>query len=696
MKMDIEDVNPKDNIDTIFLDDNSFFYPLKKELYYNDKLIINSYTIFKFYFIDFEKDNNKYDVISYENGLKQVISNDVEYICITNGPNMKFEYYSYDFALKNTNKDISSGIFQVYGYKGLLNKINVLLNINSPKTYYYEFLYYNLDEVLGEISKKIIVDNEVYEAKMYDSFGSHNRKRISIMNIPYQINEIPEEELESNSIQICELKQNSFKKVVGIYNILPLNVYYNSNNFFDNYYDTFGDIYDKIIKEKKEEEEEKEKKEEKVKKEKKEKKEKDIEEFLDKKDKLFSSILIKTHFKDACIYDDKMTLSQYKARIGLIICFYWNILKKKKMENSKFFKLIKDLFEKYTEKNLNFYEIIRLLIFALNEFVINNSSSNLELCFVSDLDEDSPYSLAYKFNKEQIESLDEFSALFEAYIQLDSFKAYNYLHSRVTYSFSMELNFMIKYHLLSTYEDFFYIKRIEGIETAYLDVFTRITVINEATTFKNQKKHIYNINDLEAKNYAMPISINFLHEKSGHYKYFLKNIHEISPMIYFRGLRAEVEVTFQSGIINGESGKMIENFICHKKEIITALSKKLIFGHLLSKEYFTGRDFKKLIAAVKDELKNQKKDENEPKFDFSWLNYDVKNINDFVEFNDSSPFIQFGDLVYDVDILRKNLLISDEERRKEYEENRRRNKEKILAMKKRLMDLNQRNNDIDN
>ena len=98
---------------------------------------------------------------------------------------------------------------------------------------------------------KIIVDNEVYEAKMYDSFGSHNRKRISIMNIPYQINEIPEEELESNSIQICELKQNSFKKVVGIYNILPLNVYYNSNNFFDNYYDTFGDIYDKIIKEKK-------------------------------------------------------------------------------------------------------------------------------------------------------------------------------------------------------------------------------------------------------------------------------------------------------------------------------------------------------------------------------------------------------------------------------------------------------------
>ena len=75
---------------------------------------------------------------------------------------------------------------------------------------------------MENIGKNIIIKNEQSEKENYnitncDSFSSKNRKRINIMNIPYQENEIEEEEFKKksiNSIQICELKKKTFQELL--------------------------------------------------------------------------------------------------------------------------------------------------------------------------------------------------------------------------------------------------------------------------------------------------------------------------------------------------------------------------------------------------------------------------------------------------------------------------------------------------
>jgi len=63
-----------------------------------------------------------------------------------------------------------------------MNKINGFINVKSPKTYFYEFLYYNLDYKLENVKKNVIVEGKEYTLEIYDSFGSENRKRISKVN----------------------------------------------------------------------------------------------------------------------------------------------------------------------------------------------------------------------------------------------------------------------------------------------------------------------------------------------------------------------------------------------------------------------------------------------------------------------------------------------------------------------------------
>ena len=215
--------------------------------------------------------------------------------------------------------------------------------------------------------------------------------------------------------------------------------------------------------------------------------------------------------------------------------------------------------------------------------------------------------MAYNFNKSQIMNLNEFSTLFQAYLQKDSYQAFNYIHSEQSHTFSLELPFMIKTQLLFTYDEFFFITKTEDNKYASIDVKTRITTINELNTLRIDYKENLVIKNLEdAKNYAFPISIDFMHEKGGHYKYSLKNHKDTVPVIYYRGLKAEIEVNSinkEVNILNGESGGIIENFICKDKYILDALITKHIFGEFLDKKYFEGKDFKLLINGVKEKLK---------------------------------------------------------------------------------------------
>ena len=659
----------------ITLADNSFFYIFKFEAYYIENIITNLTSILELHFLDYIENNNRFDYISSFLFDDKPISNKIEYIICPSVYFKKYEFYPFQLKLYNSKKkDIIAITFTGYLYTGVINKINIFLNTKSVNTFFFEYLYYNIDNNMEEIGKNINVDGKDYKISINDNFGSKNRKRICIMNIPYQKMIIPENELKTNSIQICELFQNGMNRIIGIYDILnKFEEIEKSNDYFNEYYEDFGDIYDmiknfnglnldNIVKK------------------------------LKGKQIKFKEIKFVLDILDTNNFNKSLTLSQFKAWFGLIICL---LIQKKENSNKNIKDIVKDVYFAYVEiqnENLKYIDIIRIMIYILDEKIIRDSKSSSELKFISKLDKNSPYVLAFEFNKYQITCLNEFHPFFQAYLQLDSYKAYNYIHSMETHSFSLELVFMIKYQLLSTFENFFFVKREKNDKYSFIHNNTKITVINELTTLGENYDESEIINDInKAKNYAMPLYVDFLHEKGGHHKYSLKNKDDISPCIYFRGLKAEIEVNYiykKGSLIDGESGKIIENFICKEKKIIQALSSKLIFGELLDNKYFGGKDFTQLINAVKNKLKmEEEKEKNKIKNyharEKQNVDREVNNINNndsLLEFPSSGII---GDVILNINRIKRNITMSNEEKEVIYKENILNRKMKIIELKKK-------------
>ena len=588
--------NYKEENDEIKLSTKSFIYILKQELYYLD-IHINSKAILKLYIKDFNEKGNKYNaIINCEGDEKIIISKNEEYLIINNIYPRIFEYFPFKIGLLNTKDEKDPMIFTIYVYNGLMNKLNVFLNTNCPKTYFYEYLYYNITQPLKDIEKKIIVNDLEYNIKAYDNFSSENRKRICLLNIPYQNIRTFEKELLHNSIQVNELILEDKREVLAINDICSVEIKKPQPcSYFNNYYLNFGDIYDLIMHFSIDQREK-------------------IVEVLNQKIELFNNLNFKYDLDEIYNFGDDLTLSQFKAYVGLIICHYMSFFGKESTR-LRIFDQIVYIFISILDRNVKHYDFIRILIFLIKEKIINRNLSNVELIFVSDLDKFSPYLLAYQFNIKQITNLHEYHLLFQAYLQFDSFEAYNYIHKRKSYTFSLEMNFMIKHHLLSAYENFFIVEKVSRKEYAYLDHKTKITVVNETSIFNDNGKDINTIINIEdTKNCAIPMVLNFSHEKSGHYKFILKNSYESSPLIYFKGLRTELEIIFKDGYIDGETGNIIEKFICDDIDTINELSTNFIYGELLESKYFNGNEneLKKAVQAKKDEY--VKKTSGDPHF----------------------------------------------------------------------------------
>ena len=182
-----------------------------------------------------------------------------------------------------------------------MNKINVFINVKLERAYFFEYFYYNVKDDLEEIEKTIYANNMNYNINIYDSFGSKNRKRICVMNVPYQDMEIEEYELNSNSIQVCELRKDKYQKIAGIYdisfNIKDVEI---ESNYFDEYYEQFGDIYDDILIHNTFNDEK-------------------IKENIKNKYNIYKNKKHKS-FLDTNYYQKTLTLSRFKAWFGLIIC----------------------------------------------------------------------------------------------------------------------------------------------------------------------------------------------------------------------------------------------------------------------------------------------------------------------------------------------------------------------------------------
>ena len=289
--------------------------------------------------------------------------------------------------------------------------------------------------------------------------------------------------------------------------------------------------------------------------------------------------------------------------------------------------------------------------------------------------------------------MDEFNGLFQAYLQLDSYQAFNYIHSMETHNFSLELVFILKYQLLSTYKNFFYVKLEEGDEYAFFDPNTKIVVINEYSLFgpdfKEEEiiKESKNVND-----YAMPLSMNFLHENGGHYKFKIKNHNFNSSYIYFRGLKIELELANYNSIIVGESGRIIENFICKDKNIIKILSSLIIFGEFFKIEYFNKKDFKNLIRGVIQKYNSSKcKDNIEINNVIETVNKTEKNYNNNDIFNalkNTNHFVKIGDIIINIEKFKRNALITDDEKKESFKRYSLNRKKKLNDLKKRRVNNN--------
>ena len=640
--------NYKEENNEITLTNKSFIYKLNQNFHYLD-IRINSKAILKLYVLDYNNYENKYDTINYSGKENEniTISNKEMYLLVSNTYKRIYEYFPFQICLLNKKKkDIDPITFTIYIYNCLINKINVFVNTNCPKTYFYEYLYYNITQPLKDIEKKIIINNKEYNITAYDNFSSENRRRICLLNIPYQNIRTFENELVFNSIQINELIMEDKREIVGINDISSIEIKkLQTNSYLNEYYPDFGDIYNLIFKFNLENKD-------------------NILKTMNIKVKKFNKIKFQYDFKDVTYFEDILTLSQFKTWIGLIICDYMSY---KGTENSQLKALggILEIFISILTEKVNNYDFIRIFIFLLKEKLINKNLSNMELQYVSQLDKLSPYLLAYKFNIEQIENLTEYNPLFQAYLQFDSFEAYNYIHKRKSYTFSLEMNFMIKHRLLSAYESFFIIKRKSSEEYAYLDHKTKLTVINEVSIFNDNKKDINTINDIEeAKNCAIPIVINFSHEKSGHFKFLLKNDYKSSPVIYFKGLRTELEIIYKDGYIDGETGNIIEKYICDDPEVIYTLSTDFIYGELLQSEYFNG-DENKLKTAVKkiNNNYNKKKEidiNKSPRLKVKKKN--KKSIFNLETLSNLPRFYLYGCLMLDTESIKKELMISKEEK----------------------------------
>ena len=116
---------------------------------------------------------------------------------------------------------------------------------------------------------------------------------------------------------------------------------------------------------------------------------------------------------------------------------------------------------------------------------------------------------------------------------------------------------------------------------------------------------------------------------------------------------------------------MIENFICDDKEIIQHLSTKFIFGEFFKKEYFNKKDFKNLISCIKQKLQAN----NQNKKNYS-------NNRKFEELNEEPRFVQIGDMVLDVKKIRRNALITEEEKKESFKNYLLAKQKKYRALKK--------------
>ena len=576
---------------------NSFIYFSNQNIYFADDIYLNYSSIIQFSFLDFKKEENKYNKIQILNIIKDIKDEQLDFIFECK--KMKgYEIYPITIKLIDDKKNNETLSFEFLLVHGLINKINTFINYSNNKSYFYEYLYYSFNDLPIKSVKEININNLKKYIFIYDCFNSSNRIRINILNIPYQ-NECDENIINGgNSLLVCETFQKiGESKIYGVFNISEVGFYIPKlfdNETLDIYYDTFGNLidylnysninYNNII-----------------------------EEFIIKYEHLEE--ILKEEINEY-YYNEKINKSQFRTRIGILISSFFHSIKSSERYEAwnkiiYIFKLIDNF-----KKKINFNQFLRLFTFLLNRY--KERKNDYYIQFFSELEKDSPYLLAKEFNIKEITNINEKSRLFLAYLQMDSYILHNYsLNKEKSYSLSIEPLFIVKHHLLENYDDFFFIEYYENKAFASHYLNERITVINETNLFNNDINSLKNLK--EKKDSAFSISMEFRHEKNSHQKKNIRNRFENSPIYYCDNGNIKKLIYFNEKNQNvGEDGKLVESFINSDPNIIRILKDKKIFGELLDYYLFIQKDFSLMNNKINEILKNHsiktiKKDESEKK-----------------------------------------------------------------------------------
>ena len=590
--------------------DNSFYYYSGEELYFSNKLKMNLFSIIRVYFIDFiNEKKNYYKEISIDNKNPIKIKSNKLEIIFNHSININNKLMPLEISL--IKDELQKESFYVKIVQGLLNNINALVNYADKSSYYFEYLYFYFKEPenMLEQTQTIKCGQNNYTITAFDNFNSNNRIRFNILNIPVQKD--CEEYIKnkfsnshqlkfSNSILICETEYGDKQRnIYGIFDIMEILSYRNvrlimRNIDYNSYYYIVGGIYDELKNNKIEDE--------------------NAVEFLNKYENIFTN-LNNSLFLYCLSFGKEIKNIEFKVRTGILICYYLKMtLNKKVFRKILILRDIQHVIHKIEliKDQFTNSQILRIFSYLLRAKIEYNMET--EILLLSKENEDSAYLLAQKFILEEIDNINEFSKLFQGYLQMDSYILYNYKINTKSYSLSIEPIYILKNHLKSNYEGFLMLEEVNDNILGWNEPLENILVINEKYLFEKSKfkepSHIQNETDL--KNAAFGISI-VLRQKNNSKKN-LNNKYINSPLYYCEdGIAINIKNNI-SNLKGGEDGIIIESLITKDQKTFISLAKDFIYGELLDFRLFVQKDFSELmnkINSIKQENSNKGITKNE-------------------------------------------------------------------------------------
>ena len=611
---------------------NKYYYNLllidgKSLIYYSKALIlhkeisINNYSILNINIPDYNTTNNYYDHIILSDNEINIKNNQNIFIVKFNNEIFN-EIIPFTIAIKNKLKRSD---FKFFIVNNIMNNINIFLNYSNDDRCSIEYDYYNF---YSEIPYKyeIEINGKIYSISHYNSFDNSNIIGFILINVPsnektnkikkYTNNKIissqiwftakkEENEIKYNVTQILDIDEAKPKKYISYdlkkekYSIFE-NIYFNLTNYYNNwnssqsevfkYYSELKTNFDTIDKDEYEIIEEK-----------------NQIDFLPESADFYTFKI----FTNLLLLDALITIENYYKDNKDKTYYFWRI----------FLKIYITLIEQLNDlgKILTYHQKMRIIDSYVND-IFDTEPYNFKsrFLYIDDkiLLKNNSYLLAFKFNVDVIKNLTIKSALTKGFMQLDSYILKNYhifdetVRNEKNYSLINEPIQLMKYHLLINYENFIIIKYKNKnkydnkVVNSYQVNSNRVTFINEKKIFNE-----YNSEELEGKDNALPIFMEFLHENS-HSKKNSKNLDEETPLTCFTGNKTIF-------LDEREDGKYLESLLGDTNFISDLKNPNKKLGELMKIEYFTDENFnnlhkkyKELIKIKKDNAENVSQNDN--------------------------------------------------------------------------------------